>query len=208
MESVRKIAITGSTGFIGSKLVDTLLSRGHNVYAIGRNITPIECDVIYHLACPSSTAYINNNPKEVMDTIIDVTRKALDICPTALFVNASSMGVEFIDLDKGPQNAYNVAKRCMEEYLEHSRGPSGYINYRIPSVYGPGANPDSFVQRCVDGTAYKPTDPNRIHYIAHIDDVVEALADCKQIPVEEITLGKIYELFNSGRRGLHRSATD
>jgi nucleoside-diphosphate-sugar epimerase len=151
---------------------------------------------------------MNGNPRDVMDTIMDATRKALAICPNAFFINASSMGAKFIDVDNSPQTAYNVAKRCMEVYLEHSAGVFGYINYRIPSVYGPGANPDSFIQRCIDGTAYVPPNPDKLHYIAHIDDVVEALADCKQIPVEEITLGQIYELFNSGRRGLHRPATD
>lgn len=201
---MRKIAVTGATGFIGSRLVELLTRRGHIVYPIGRDVRQVECDIVYHLACPSSTEFINNHPRLVMDTIMDATRKALDICPTALFVNASSMGVEFVDIDKGPQNAYNVAKKCMEEYLEHSKGPFGYINYRIPSVYGPGASPDSFVQRCIDGTAYKPTNPNRVHYIAHIDDVVEALADCKQIPMEELRLEYIYEQFTSGRRGLHR----
>jgi nucleoside-diphosphate-sugar epimerase len=205
---VRKIAVTGSTGFIGSKLVAALSAQGHTVYPIGRDFTQVECDIVYHLACPSSTDYINNNPRAVMDIIMDATRRALDICPTALFVNASSKGSEFIDVDNGAQTAYNIAKRCMEVYLEHSAGVFGYINYRIPSVYGPDASSDSFVQRCIDGTAYAPTDPNKLHYIAHIDDVVEALVHCKQIPIEEITLGQIYELFNSGRRGLHRPATN
>lgn len=205
---MRKIAVTGATGFIGQRLVAELVRQGHIVYPIGRDFRQVECDIVYHLACPSSTEIINNSPRAVMDTIMDATRKALDICPGALFVNASSRGAEFIDVDKGPQNAYNVAKRCMEVYLQHSAGVFGYINYRIPSVYGIGASPDSFIQRCVDGTAYAPPNPDKLHYIAHIDDVVEALADCKQIPVEEITLGQIYELFNSGRRGLHRPATN
>jgi nucleoside-diphosphate-sugar epimerase len=205
---MRKIAVTGATGFIGTRLVESLVRRGHIVYPIDRSFKQIECDMIYHLACPSSTEYMNRNPREVMDTIMDATRKALDICPNAFFVNASSMGAKFIEVDKSPQTAYNVAKRCMEVYLEHSAGVASYINYRIPSVYGPGASPDSFIQRCIDGTAYEPTAPDKLHYIAHIDDVVEAMADCKQIHIEEITLGQIYELFNSGRRGLHRPATD
>jgi nucleoside-diphosphate-sugar epimerase len=205
---MKKIAVTGSTGFIGERLVTELVRRGHIVYPIGRDFKQVDCDMVFHLACPSSTEYMNSNPRDVMDTIMDATRKALSICPNAFFINASSMGAKSIDVDNSPQTAYNIAKRCMEVYLEHSAAAAGYINYRIPSVYGPGANPDSFVQRCIDGTAYAPLNPDKLHYIAHIDDVVEALADCKQIPVEEITLGQIYELFNSGRRGLHRPATN
>ncbi len=195
-------AVTGASGFIGKHLVKELQKRGFIVHEIGREYTSVDCDIVYHLACPSTTSFINKNTREVMDIIMDGTRQALQICPTALFVNASSVGAK--NIEKSPQGAYNVAKRCMEIYLEYSAGPYGYINYRIPSVYGPGASPDSFIQRCVDGTAYAPKDPNQMHYIAHVNDVVEALATCTQIPVEEITLGQIYEQFNSGRRGLHR----
>ena len=194
----KRIAVTGYTGFIGSHLVEELTRRGDIVYPVGRDFRQVEYDMVYHLACPSTTEFINNNPKEVMDIILDGTRKALEICPNAFFVNASSYGAEMID--RSPQGAYNVAKRCMEIYLEYSAGVFGYINYRIPSVYGPGAPKDSFIQRCIDGTAYQPTDPNKLHYIVHVKDLVEALASCTQIPTEEITLGQIYEQFSTGQR--------
>jgi nucleoside-diphosphate-sugar epimerase len=197
-------AVTGASGFIGQYLVKELEKRGYIVHKIGRDYTPVDCDIVYHLACPSTTTFIINNTQEVMDIIMDGTRRALQICPTALFVNASSVGAK--DIEKTKQGAYNVAKRCMEIYLEYSAGPYGYINYRIPSVYGPGASPDSYIQRCVDGKAYLPRRPSQMHYIAHVQDVAEALASCTQIPVEEITLGQIYEQFNSGGRGIHRPA--
>lgn len=200
-----KIAsVTGATGFIGQHLVKELKNRGFIVHEIGREYTRVDCDIVYHLACPSTTTFINNNTREVMDIIMDGTRQALQICPGALFVNASSVGAK--DIEKSRQGAYNVAKRCMEIYLEYSAGPYSYINYRIPSVYGPGASSDSFIQRCVDGTAYAPNNPDQLHSIAHVQDVAEALATCTQIPTEQITLGEIYEQFNSGRRGLHRPA--
>jgi len=204
----RKIAVTGATGFIGKQLVDQLLENGNIVYQIGREFEKVDCDIIYHLACPSTTEIISRDTRMVMDTIMDGTRKALAICPTAFFVNASSMGAEFVDVDKSPQNAYNVAKRCMEIYLEYSAGPFGYINYRLPAVYGPGMHDDFFIKRCVDGTAYKPVEPDKLYYIAHVDDVVHAMSKCEQIPIEKITLGQIYELFNSGRRGLHRPTSN
>jgi nucleoside-diphosphate-sugar epimerase len=202
----RRIAVTGATGFIGTYLVEELLKRGHIVHPIGRDFKQVECDILYHLACPSTTEKIVRNPRLVMDTIMDVTRKAIEVCPTALFVNASSYGAD--DIDITPQGAYNVAKRCMEVYIEYAKGPLAYINYRLPAVYGPNMHDDFFIKRCVDGTAYKPNNPDSLYYIAHIDDVVDAMAECKQIPIEEITLGQIYELFNSGRRGLHRPASN
>jgi nucleoside-diphosphate-sugar epimerase len=201
-----KVAVTGATGFIGKHLVEALLKRGDIVYPIGRDFRAVECDVIYHLACPSTTAYINKNPLAVMDVIMDGTRQALNICSTAIFVNASSYGAEFID-EPGGQGAYNIAKRCMEVYLEHVTNRT-ILNYRLPSVYGDNMHDDSFIKRCVDATAYYPEDPDRKHYVAHVDEVVDALLNYTELKPEEITLGDIYEQFNSGRRGLHRPAPD
>lgn len=201
---MQKIAITGYTGFIGSHLMNRLLKDGHTVYPIARNnYRNVKCDRVYHLACPSSTIDIEQRTINVMDTILDETRKALQICPSALFVNASSKGA--IDINDTPQGAYNVSKRCMETYLKYSG--IDYVNYRIPSVYGPGMNRMSYIQRCIDKNAYMPDEPNKMHYIAHIDDVVDALVNLTEIKTEEITLGNIYEQFNSGWRGIHRTTS-
>lgn len=196
---MEKIVVTGSTGFIGKHLVHRLRELGHEVI---ETLDATDCDRIYHLACPSTTAAINNNPTGIMDTILDVTRVALAIDQTATFINVSSMGAETID--ETPQGAYNVAKRCMEVYVKNCGRRTK--NYRLPAVYGPGMNDDHFVKRCVDGTATAPTDPNRVYYIAHVDDVVSSLIELTPIVSEHITLGKIYEDFSSGRRGLHRPA--
>lgn len=198
--TLSKIAVTGATGFIGRHLIERLQQDGNIVYSIGRDMQPVECDIIYHLACPSTTQDIKSDPCKVMDTIMDVTRGAMQIDTSALFVNASSMGA--LTIDNSVQGCYNVAKRCMEHYLAHSNRP--YLNYRLPSVYGPGVHNDTFIKRCIDGVAYFPAEPNKLHYIAHITEVVDALATLRAVDIEEITLGEIYEQFNSGRRGLHR----
>jgi UDP-glucuronate decarboxylase len=78
-----RIVVTGGAGFIGSHLCDVLLSQGHEVIAVDnlftgtkRNIEhllghkkfdfirhdvtePIllECDQVYHLACPASPVH-------------------------------------------------------------------------------------------------------------------------------------------------------
>jgi len=196
----QRIAVTGSNGFIGRNLVRGLLDRGHSVIKIARHMSSEEVDRVYHLACPSTTHDIKADPTGIMDIILDGTRKAMQICPSAKFINASSKGV--FDLDNTPQGCYNIAKRAMETYLEFSN--IDYVNYRIPSVYGPDMHNDMFIKRCVDGNATEPTEPDKKHYIAHIDEVVEALVDLRPIDVEEITLGEIYEHFTTGRRRLHR----
>lgn len=201
---MEKAVVTGYTGFIGQNLVQGLLKRGFIVYPIGRDFKQVDCDRVYHLASPSTTERIQANPTGVMDTILDATRSALKICPTALFINASSKGA--IDLAETPQGCYNVAKRCMETYIQFSGVQ--YMNYRIPSVYGPGMHETNFIKRCINKTAYVPQNPNQVHYIAHIDDVVDALINLTAINTEEITLGEIYESFSTGRRGLHRPTSN
>ena len=199
-----KVAVTGYDGFIGTHLVKALLANGHVVYPMDPEwgYEPKEVDRIYHLACPSSSDIIKTEPIHVMDTIMDVTRNAMSICPTALFVNVSSIGATQLDLDEYGQKAYNIAKRCMEVYLEHSG--INYVNYRLPSVYGEDMRNDNLIKRCAEGRATPPTDPDRMYYIGHVDDIVNSLIELTPIHIEEITLGQIYESFNSGRRGLHR----
>lgn len=190
------VAITGQRGFIGKHLTNALVANGFIIK------NSYDVDRVYHLACPSTTIEINNNTTKVMDTILDVTRTVIKNYPNSKIINASSLGAEYID--SSSQGAYNIAKRCMEIYLEHSK--IDYLNYRLPAVYGPGMKDDHFIKRCIDGRAFKPTEPDRIYFIAHIDTVVDAMIHLKELTIETITLGEIYEQFTSGRRGLYRTA--
>jgi nucleoside-diphosphate-sugar epimerase len=183
---MEKVAVTGSTGFIGHHLVRELTARGYTV-SNDSDVTRV-----YHLACPSTTAQIIANPTAVMDTILDLTRTVINQYPNAKIINASSMGAT--ELDDTAQGAYNIAKRCMEVYLKHSG--VDYVNYRLPAVYGEGMHDDHFIKRCIDGTAYRPTTPNKVYQIAHVDAVVDALIELSEINVEVITLGKIYNRFS------------
>ena len=200
---MEKVAVTGHSGFIGTHLVEELNLRGFDVVKIGRDYSPTKCNRIYHLACPSTTEAISKDPNAIMDTILDGTRQALNICPTAMFINASSIGASYISLDQSPQLSYNIAKRCMEVYLENCEVE--LYNYRIPSVYGEGMHDDNFIKRCIDGRAFAPTNPDEEYFIAHVSDVVDALITLTPIKIEKTTLGTIYEHFSTGRRRLHRS---
>ena len=186
------VAVTGHSGFIGKYLCDEIVNKGWKLIKIDRDMKPVKCDRIYHLACPSSTKIINENPIEIINIIVEATKKASEICKSAHFVNISSMGAADTS-DNTPQGCYNTAKRLMELYLRHS--DVNFSNYRLPSIYGDGMPDDTFIQKCIDGTAYKPKDPDKLHYISHVNIVIEALIDLKPLEIEEIALGDIYDRF-------------
>jgi nucleoside-diphosphate-sugar epimerase len=199
---MEKVVVTGSTGFIGNKLCYELEKRGFDVIKMHHNFFQVDgCDRIYHLACPSTTEKINENPTKIMDIIFDKTRQAINICESALFINASTYGVNFIDDSK--QSCYNIAKLSMEYYLKYKEVK--YLNYRLPSVFGEGMHNDNFIKRCIDNRAYEPKNPEQKYFISHIDDVIDSLINLTGLKIEETTLGQIYKEFTSGKRSLSKN---
>lgn len=91
---MKRIVVTGGAGFIGSHLVDRLLERGDQVIVIdnlftGRKVNfenhlsnsnfefirhdvtepiMVECDQVYHLACPASPVHYQYNPVKTVKT--------------------------------------------------------------------------------------------------------------------------------------------
>lgn len=116
-----RVLITGGAGFIGSHLVDVLLSRGHEVTVLdnlhtGRrcnfvrhlgnpnfefirhDITEpilLEVDHVYHLACPASPVHYQHNPVKTIKTNVTGTIHMLGLCKRvgARFLLASTSEV-------------------------------------------------------------------------------------------------------------------
>jgi nucleoside-diphosphate-sugar epimerase len=190
-----EIAVTGHSGFIGTYLCNAIEKKGWKLIRISNVMESVKCDRVYHLACPSSTQNILDDPIGIIDVIIDGTRKASKICPKAQFINISSMGALYTTKDS-KQSCYNTAKRLMELYLKYDKSVSNTMTYRLPSVYGVGMGADCFIQRCIDGKAYKPKNYDKIHYIGSIDSIIESLIYLKPLKIEVITLGEIYDRFS------------
>lgn len=99
-----RIVVTGGAGFIGSHLCELLLERGEEIICLDNMFTSrreniahlaqhrnfefhrhdvcdpwhIECDQIYHLACPASPVHYQRNPVRTLETAMLGTRNALN----------------------------------------------------------------------------------------------------------------------------------
>jgi len=166
---------------------------------MGRTYYSIKCDRIYHLACPSATEALKKDPVGIMNIIIRKTQEAVEICPDALFVNASTMGV-VIKSDEPSQNLYNNAKALMEEFLKIVKPNERLYNYRIPSVYGDNMSMGGYVGKCINKEAYSPVDGSREYEIIHIDSLVRSMANLNELKSEKTTLIDIYNEFYLGDR--------
>lgn len=170
-----KVLVTGGAGFIGHHLVAELLARGDHVTVVDNlftgsrsNLHPdaefvrhdvcepfhVECDQIYHLACPASPEHYQRNPVRTIQTAVLGTMHALQLARDTgarLLITSTSevYGDPAVSPQPetyngnvsctGPRACYDEGKRCGEALAASWRQQYGtdVRVARLFNTYGP-----------------------------------------------------------------------
>ena len=232
------ILVTGGSGFIGSNLCQKLLEQGHYVICLDNNFTGkikniqhllsnpnfefirhditkeiyIECDQIYHLACPASPKDYQYNSIKTIKTNILGTLNALGIAKRTksriLLTSTSEVyGNPLISPQHeeyfgnvnpiGIRSCYDEGKRLAETLMvEYNRNCNVEVRIaRIFNTYGPNLKKDdgrvvsNFINQALEGkdiTIYG--DGSQTRSFCFVDDMVNGLI---KLMNNEETIGPI-----------------
>ncbi|KAI9511256.1 NAD-P-binding protein [Russula earlei] len=223
--SRKRVLVTGGAGFVGSHLVDRLMLLGHEVTVLDNFFTGsktsvshwvghpnfelvrhdvvepfmIECDQIYHLACPASPVHYQFNAVKTIKTSFQGTLNMLGLAKRtkARFLLTSTSEV-YGDPEEhpqredywghvnpiGPRACYDEGKRVAETltYGFHNQDNVDVRVARIFNTYGPRMNPydgrvvSNFIVQALRGenlTVYG--DGSQTRSFQYIHDLVDGL---------------------------------
>ncbi len=230
----KRILVTGGAGFIGSHLCERLVAEGHEVMCMDNLFTGrreniqhllgsgtfefdrhdvnqpfvLECDQIFHLACPASPIHYQRNPVRTIRTCVQGTLHALECAREVgarLFIASTSEiygdPAEHPQTETywgnvnpiGPRACYDEGKRCAEALaVSFARQYATEIRIaRIFNTYGPrmhendGRVVSNFVVQALRNdpiTIYG--DGRQTRSFCYVSDLVEAAIRFMNVGVE------------------------
>lgn len=169
-----RISVTGSRGFIGSRLVELLQELGHEVVEWDKVISeerdienwrPENCDVLVHLAGLANVRKSLEEPEPYWYTNVELSKGIFYLALTSnmRIIYASSSCAKRWWL-----SPYGTSKKAMEAIA-----PPRSLGMRFTTVYGSKSRDDMLLGRIRDKTLEYVTD--HIRDFIHVDDVCSAI---------------------------------
>lgn len=174
-----KIIVTGSKGFIGSKLKKRLEELGHQVF--DHAYTKVEgIDLVYHLAAKTDVQASFKDPIDDARANILLTLEVLKNYPDVRIIYpASACEIE----EKSP---YGISKRAAAKYVEALA--KDYVILLLSNVWGEGGHGViNIFQNSEICTIYGTGEQTRT--ITHVDDIVEAFIHAMNVPKGKYSVG-------------------
>jgi len=212
---MKKILITGCSGYIGSHLIKMLADK-YEVHGLDINIPQadglrefyqhdirklidlsIEFDAIIHLAALVNVGESEQIPIQYYITNLNGTMNVINKIKTKNFIFASTGAAE------GCASAYGISKRAAEdvvrEYCTQHR-PTPYTIFRFYNVIGSDGfaptNPDGLMHNLMQakdkgeftifGTDYNTFDGTCIRDYVHVNEICDALHTAIEKPSNQI----------------------
>lgn len=175
-----KILITGSKGFIGSRLMKILKKKGHKVYGfdLGDKYPKQKVDLVYHLASFANAFHSISHPEILMNNV-QVTFNTLEWMRktgTKKMVFSSTREIYT------PVNPYGASKLMCEAMFNPyvKTYGMGIVSARLTNIYGKGNLSYRFIGDCVTKCKNNETvniygGYNKVMSFLHVNDCIDQL---------------------------------
>lgn len=209
-----KILVSGGTGFLGSKVVNSFLNKGHEITVLfrennkivdqnHRNLHYLKYKEIYNennfndfdaiFYCATRYSYLKGEIIELLDANL--------ILPLNLLKTAYKNGIKyFINIDTIIDkniNEYSASKSSLRYWIQKFDGSTNIVNIRIDHFYGPGDKSSKFINNMIlsllnNKKSIDFTKGDQERSFIYIDDVINAIS----LIIENLDDQKSYQEYN------------